>query len=125
MKTAARNQCLKCGAILELPDSLEAGLCMECRQKAAPEPRQETRWQLEAQVKAAEQQLAQKNQQLLDSDNTIARLQSERALLIEALKRCVYVIGHNACTTGTTPNGFVVALNFGRRTLAILKGDQS
>ena len=38
--------------------------------------------------------------------------------VLGALGRCVYVIGHNSCTDGNQPNGFVVALEHGRNALA-------
>jgi len=81
-----------------LPESLAAQTCAECRQKATPGPRQETRWQLEAQVKAAEQELARKNQQLLDNDYVIQQLQLERAQLLFIAKRI-----HELAESGDLP----------------------
>lgn len=37
--------------------------------------------------------------------------------LVEALELIVNVVGHNSCTDGRTPNGFVVALEHGRKAL--------
>ena len=38
--------------------------------------------------------------------------------IVEALDRCVNIIGHNNCTDNKTPNGFAVALDMGRKALA-------
>ena len=34
--------------------------------------------------------------------------------LLSALERCAEVIGHNSCSDGRTPNGFVIALDHAR-----------
>jgi chromosome segregation ATPase len=123
MKTTAQNQCLKCGAILVLPESLAAGTCADCRQKANLEPRQETRWQLEAQVKAAEQQLAQKNQQLLDIENAMIRLKSDRDELLAALRK---VIDHVEIAHWDKQDGvFAITCDQARAALAKIEGGQS
>jgi hypothetical protein len=40
--------------------------------------------------------------------------------MLTALSLLVYVVGHNSCTDGHTPNGFVVALDRGRAVLRAL-----
>jgi hypothetical protein len=38
--------------------------------------------------------------------------------IVEALERCIDIIGHNDCTDHKTPNGFALALDLGRKALA-------
>ena len=48
-------------------------------------------------------------------------LLKQRDALLEACGRCADVIGHNSCSDGHQPNGFVVALEHARNAIALVK----
>lgn len=52
-----------------------------------------------------------------------ASLMAAAPELFSALEVCAEVIGHNSCTDGRTPNGFVIALEKARAAIAKAKGE--
>jgi hypothetical protein len=60
----------------------------------------------------------------MSTQNEMERLRDQRDEALTALGVCEHIIGHNSCTDGKTPNGFVVALELARTTLRNAKGNQ-
>jgi hypothetical protein len=83
----------------------------------------ESTWQLHAQVKAAEQELQQELQQLLDIENAMIRLKSDRDELLAALRK---VIDHVEIAHWDKQDGvFAITCDQARAALAKIEGGQS
>jgi hypothetical protein len=56
-----------------------------------------------------------------DDANFIVKACNNHDSLVAALESITNVVGHNSCTDGKTPNGFVIALDKARAALAKLE----
>jgi hypothetical protein len=57
-------------------------------------------------------------ERVAELEEAVAGRRAADSAVRTALEILVEVVGHNDCTDGRTPNGFVVALDRGRRALA-------